>query len=82
MDLNVVRLSDSVVPEDVGTHAVSPEARCDYAGLGHEGDEVVAGSEGHGVPVGNPPLPSIVGNQPRVPASAEEKSLHVIQHVS
>ena len=45
MDLNVVRLSDSVVPEDVGTHAVSPEARCDYAGLGHEGDEVVAEEE-------------------------------------
>ena len=32
-DLDVVRLSDRVVPEDVGAHAVSPEARRDDAGL-------------------------------------------------
>ena len=74
-DLDVVRLSDRVVPEDVGAHAVSSEARRDDAGLRHEGDEVVTRSEGHRVPVGNPPLPTIVRNQPGVPASATRNGM-------
>ena len=74
-DLDVVRLSDSVMPEDVGAHAVSPEARRDDAGLRHEGDEVVTRSEGHRVSVGDPPLPTIVRNQPGVPAGATRKGM-------
>ena len=74
-DLYVVRLGDGVVPEDVRAHAVSPEARGDDAGLRHEGDEVVAGAEGHGVPVGEPPLPPVVRDQPRVPARAANRGL-------
>ena len=30
----------------------------------------MGGPEGHGVPVGEPPLPAFVGYQPRVPARA------------
>ena len=68
-------LGDGVVPEDVRAHAVSPEARGDDAGLRHEGDEVVAGAEGHGVPVGEPPLPPVVRDQPGVPARAANRGL-------
>ena len=74
-NLDVVRLSHSVVPEDVGAHAVSPEARRDDTGLRHEGDEVVTRSEGHRISVGDPPLPTIVRNQPGVPASAARKEM-------
>ena len=62
------------MPEDVGAHAVSPEARRDDAGLRHEGDEVVARSEGHRISVGDPPLPTIVRDQPGVPASAAKRN--------
>ena len=74
-DLYVVWLGNGVVPEDVRAHAVSPEARGDDAGLRHEGDEVVAGAEGHGVPVGEPPLPPVVRDQPGVPARAANRGL-------
>ena len=58
------------MPEDVRAQAVRPEARRHHAGLGHEGDKVVARSEGHRVSVGQPPLPTIVGDQPGIPACA------------
>ena len=75
-------LGDGVVPEDVRAHAVSPEARGDDAGLRHEGDEVVAGAEGHGVPVGDPPLPPVVRDQPGVPARAANRGLVRLYYIT